>query len=87
MEEFLEPVVARPPLELQRGVGHPPEGDGQPEVDGPVGQDGGEGLGRRGAEAGDHRHQHELDHTEPPGRDGDGGQYVGQPVGHQEVHG
>lgn len=74
-------------LELQRGVGQPAEGDRQPEVDGPVGQHGREGLAVGQAEAGQHGDQHELDHPESPRGDGDGGQDVGQPVGRQQVDG
>jgi hypothetical protein len=82
----MDPPKARSALELQRGIGQPAEGDGEPEVDGAVGQHSRKGLTGGGAEAGDHRHQHELHHPEAPGRDGDGGQNVGQSVGHQEVH-
>jgi len=85
VEEDQHPLVAGPTLELQRCVGDPAEGYGEPEVDGPVGQDGREGLGRGRPEAGDHRHQDELDHAQAPGGYRDGGQDVGQPIGHQQI--
>ncbi|HEY5098078.1 MAG TPA: hypothetical protein VII46_08510, partial [Acidimicrobiales bacterium] len=59
-DELVDPPEARSALELQRGIGQPAEGDGEPEVHGAVGQHGGKGLTGGGAEAGDHRHQHEL---------------------------
>ena len=54
-------------LELEGGVGQAAEGDGQPEVDRPVGQHRRQRLAVGQAEAGEQRHQDELDHAEPPG--------------------
>ena len=74
-----------PLLQLQRGVGEPAEGDRQPEVDGPVGQDGRQGLSVGQPEAGQQGDEDELDHTEAARGDGDGSQDVGQAVGGQQV--
>jgi hypothetical protein len=86
-EEEVQATVEVPVFELQRSVGNAANGNGQPEVDGPIGQHAGEGLPGGGPEPGDHRDQDELDHTEAPGGDGDGGQDIGQPIGHQQVDG
>lgn len=72
-------------LELERGVGQAPEGNREPEVDGPVGQDGRERFAVSEPEPGQHGDEHELDHSQTAGGDGDGGQDVGQPVGRQQV--
>ncbi len=74
-------------LELEGGVGDPAEGDRQPEVDRTVGQYAGQCLTGRGAEPGDHRHEDELDHTQPARGDGYRSQDVGQSVGGQQVDG
>ena len=81
----MDPLVGGAPLELEAGVGEPAEGDGQPEVHGAVGEHGRERLPVGEPEAGQHGHQHELDHPQPTRGDRDGGQDVGQSVGGQEV--
>ena len=72
-------------LELQRGVGEAAEGDGQPEVDGPVGEYAREGLPAGQPEPGEHGDQDELDHSQATRGDRHGGQDVGQSIGDEQV--
>ena len=72
-------------LELERGIGQAPKRDREPEVDGPVGENGRQRLAVGESEPGQHGDEHELDHSQTAGGDGDGGQDVGQPVGRQQV--
>ncbi len=74
-------------LHLEGGVGESPEGDGQPEVDGPVGQHTRQGRRRVRPETGDHGNQHELDDAQSARSHRDGGQDVGQSVGGEQVDG
>ena len=86
LEPLQQPLVDRALLELERGVGQPAEGDGQPEVDGPVGEHPGQRLSLGQAEPGQHGDQDELDHAQTARGERDGGQDVGQPVGGEQVH-
>jgi len=71
--------------QLERGVGEAAEGDREPEVHGSVREDGGQGLAVGEAESGQQGHEHELDHPQAPGGDGNGGQDVGQAVRREQV--
>jgi len=83
----LQPDPDRAVFELDGGVGQAAEGDRQPEVDGAVGEHGGQRLPVGQPRARQHRHEDELHDAQPPRGDGDGSQDVGQPVGGQQVDG
>ena len=73
-------------LELEGCIGDATERNGQPEIDRPVGEYCRKRLCIRQAEARQHRHQDELHDAEAARGTRNGGQDIGQAVGHEQVH-